>query len=60
MVKQYKGINIDIKRVLQLASERIIEQYQANINTTRYPMSITELHEKDTKIIDRLKKAIKQ
>ena len=60
MVKQYRGINKDIKRVLHLATERIIDQYQSNIHTTRYPATIADLHEKDTKIIDRLRKAIKQ
>lgn len=60
MVKQYRGINQDIKRMLQLATERVIAQYQANIHTTRYPDTIADLHEKDTIILERLKKAIKQ
>ena len=59
MVKQYRNINEDIKRVLSLANDRIIEQYQNNIHTTRYPQSITDMYEKDIAVIERLKKSIR-
>lgn len=59
MVKNYRGINDDLLRILVLAQERVVEKLQG-WKTSRYPNQIQKQYEEDMEKINRLAKVIKR
>lgn len=59
MVKNYKGVNDDLLRILILAQERVVENLQG-WKTARYPETFHKQYDEDMEKISRLAKAVKR
>ena len=58
MVKNYKGINSDLRYVLVKAKQKVEEDYHGRLNTSRYPDQVKQTFEEEMEIINRLKDAL--